>query len=110
MEIKRTHDGRPVHPAGSALPEGASGWTQCDNRGGGYAVWLETADQPRSRADMERLVKQASALRTRTACEAALRELGLEDCQIGGTCRAMRDLFVIVSIQKLWPLRQVEAK
>ena len=99
-----THDGRLVYPAGTELPGWARGWTQCDNRGGGYAVWLADDDQPRSRADLQAIEKQAAQLRTRAQCEAALRELGLLP---HGSCRDMRVSYVNRAYADLWPLRQV---
>lgn len=106
-DFTRTHDGQLVYPAGHDLPTTAHGWIQCDNRGGGYATWLATEDRERAKQDLSRLEQEAKALRTRVQCEAALRELGLQEYQIGGTCRSMRDLYCIVGYRNLWPLRQV---
>jgi hypothetical protein len=69
---------------------------------------LETdEDRARSGHDLERLHKEAAALRTKAQAEAALRELGLMECQIGGTLKGMRLTYVITSYRDLWPLRQV---
>jgi hypothetical protein len=102
--ITFTHDRRPVYAAGSALPEHASGWTQCDNRGGGYAVWLADEDIAASKADYAAIQAEAKTLRTHKACEAALRSLSLES---RGSCADMRLTFQITKYADLWPLRQV---
>ena len=107
QDFTKTHDGQLVYPASHQLPPTAHGWTQCDNRGGGYATWLEPEDRELSKQDLARLEQEAKQLRTRVQCEAALRKLGLLDCQIGGSCRSMRDLYCIVGYRNLWPLRQV---
>lgn len=75
-QIKYTHDRRPVYPAGSALPQGASGWTQC-KLGAGYAIWLLDADRARSKADLERFTAEARKLRTRAAAVTALEAIGV---------------------------------
>ena len=100
----KTHDGQTVYPAGYPLPAWAHGWVQCDNRGAGYATWLDAADQAQSRADSARIAAESKKLRTRAQCEAALIELGI---QPGGSCASMRLMYEIVSYRDLWPLRQV---
>jgi hypothetical protein len=102
--ITKTHDGRTVYPAGTPLPDWASGWVQCNNQGGAYSTWLDEADRERSKADRERIEREANALRTRAQCEAAMKWLGLVP---GGTCREMRLRYQITLYADLWPLRQV---
>lgn len=101
-----THDGQMVYPASHELPEWAHGWTLCDNKGGGYAVWLSNEDCDRAAADLVRLEQHSKTLRTRVQCEAALEKLGLLPCQIGGSCKSMRTMYVITAYRDLWPLRQ----
>lgn len=86
------------------MPEHARGWTQCDNRGGGYSVWISPENIGAALADLLLVEKEAKTLRTRAACESALRVLGVEP---GGTCEAMRLMYQITKIADLWPLRQV---
>lgn len=100
----RTHDGRLVFPSGAELPFDASGWTNCDNRGGGYSVWLDADDVARSKADLTTIEKRAKSLRTRAGLEAALRELYIEPY---GTVETMRNTYIITAYEDLWPLRQV---
>ena len=70
-------------------------------------MWLEPSDCALSKADLQRLELESSKLRTRTQCETALTELGLEPCSFGGSVKDMRNQYVITSYQDLWPLRQV---
>ena len=102
--FSRTHDDRMVYPANHPMLPWAHGWTQCDNRGASYQVWLDDADRERSKADLENLELEASKLRTRAQCEAAMQELGISAY---GTCKEMRTRYVTTAYADLWPLRQV---
>lgn len=102
--ITYTHDRRPVYPAGAELPDGAHGWTQCDNNGGGYSTWLAPEDCAQAAIDYKAVEAQAAKLRTRVQCEAALREIYVEPC---GTCASMRLTYQITVYADMWPLRQV---
>ena len=99
-----THDGQMVYPAGHELPTWAHGWTQCDNRGGGYSTWIDPTDRKRSARDSAEIEAAAKKLRTRAQCEAALKDLGL---QPGGSCKDMRLAYTVHTYKDLWPLRQV---
>jgi hypothetical protein len=67
-------------------------------------VWLDAADIAASKADYAAIAAEAAKLRTRVACEAALRDLGVEPC---GTCAMMRIAYQNTKYADLWPLRQV---
>lgn len=105
MSITKTHDQRTVYAPGTELPAWAHGWTQCDNKGASYSVWLDAADRERSKMDREQIEAEAKLLRTRVQCEAALTELGI---QPGGSCASMRSTYMVVKYADLWPLRQVQ--
>jgi hypothetical protein len=103
--MDRTHDGRPVHPPGAPIPEGASGFIQCENRGASYSTWLEEEDLTRARLDRLTIEAEAKALRTKAVAEAALRRLGVQ--YPGGRLSEMRTQYQNVRYATLWPLRQV---
>ena len=102
-QVIRTHDGRLVHPAGSALPEGARGWTQCRVGGGAYSTWLLEADRERSAADLARITAEVNAMRTKAQ---AIEAIGAD----GGCAYAqqrladMKTALIIRRYAKEWPL------
>jgi len=101
--VSWTHDRQPVYAADAPLPEGAVGWTQCDNRGGGYATWINEADRPLHTARYVGIEEAARALRTKAAASAALAEIGLRD--FGGTLREMRVAYQVRRFAQAFPLR-----
>ncbi len=102
LPVTYTHDGRPVHPAGADLPDGASGWTLCHLRPASYSTWLDREDQPRARADMAEIRKMTAKIRTRKQADRALRAAALP---VGGLVRDARVDLEIALYARRWPLR-----
>lgn len=106
--LVHTHDGEIVHPAGADLPPGASGWTRCLLLGGAYGTWLEPEDQPRARADLERVTAEARCLRTRADARDALEMM--DAFTAPGRLRELRTRYVIARMRQLWPLRDASVE
>jgi len=103
--MKLTHDQRPVYPAGSPLPAGASGWTQC-KLGAAYAVWLRKEDQAQSKADLAQIIGKVHALRTKAAAVALLTELD-KTAFVNERLRDLKLSLINAMYAKAWPLIEV---
>lgn len=105
--MKTTHDGRPVLPFGSPLPEGASGFTLCSVQKCAYTTWLSPRDCERARADLARIEAAVSTLRSKRvafeACERAGIWAGTKD-----TLRSLQVSLINHRVALAWPL--IEAK
>jgi len=76
--LKSTYDWRPIYPAGSELPEGASGFQLCRLFSGSYSIELRAEDRERAQADRIAIEAKLKAIRTKDAVAIELRALGLE--------------------------------
>lgn len=100
-----TYDWRKVYPAGSALPEGASGWTLCRwYAGGSYSV--EIADCDRERATADRVAIEAKIKSIRTKAEMA-RELQALDLLESDRLSDSKITLQNALYERAWPLLEV---
>ncbi len=109
-EFKLTHDSQLVYAPDAPLPAGASGFVQCRlydytrPGSGAYSTWLEPGDRERSKADAERVEREAKAFRTKAQAETALRAIGCE--YPDATLRGMRTQYQVRRMRQLWPMRE----
>ena len=100
--VESTHDGQMIYPAGSALPEGAHGFTMCQNNGGAYASWLDSGDCARAREDRARIERDVAKLRSHHAVVSRAAELRIDFC--GGRIADIRRSIMNAEYARLWPL------
>lgn len=104
--MKRTHNGKPVHPADATLPEDAHGWTLCQLHpsGASYTTWLAEEDQPRAQADGDQLRREVGAIKRHADADEACYELGLLASR--EPLRWRRTSIELARYRRLWPLRE----
>lgn len=101
--IKYTCDRRPVYPAGSALPAGASGWTQCKLQSAGYVTWLRAEDIAQSKADLAQITAEARELRRKSQAITAIAVMGGTAYEGERLCD-MRTQWINLAVARAWPL------
>lgn len=102
--MKTTHDGRPVFPSDSPLPEGAHGFTQC-TLGAAYTTWVEPQDREKMGLDIKAAETIAKKFKKAQAIE-ALATLGVVAFP-SQKLRHLRTLYQVKIMAKLWPMKEV---